>query len=503
MSTTLTASDQDAHDAAALASLGYRQQLTRALGLSGNFAIGFTYLSPLVGVYTLFSYGLATGGPAMFWSIPIVMVGQLLVMLTFAEVASQYPIAGGVFQWAKHLVGPRYGWMSGWIYTWALLFTIAAVAFPISTYAGPLFGFAVTHTSTVITAIIAIIFAALVNLAGIRRLAVVAYVGVAVEVVGTLGIGLYLMAFHHHNSFGAIFHTFGAGSGNYTGAFLTAALFAVWIFYGFEACGDIAEEVRDPSRKIPKAMGWTLGIGGITTIILTLGLTVAVPSISDVVSGKDTDAVGSALSAALGSGGTKFALALIVLGFVSCTVAIQAAATRLVYSFGRDGMLVGGRVLAKVHPKFHMPPVATLVTAVIPALVTLLPSAQVSRVVGFAVTGIYVGFQLVVLAAVIARSRGWKPAGAFTLGRWGWVVNIVGLIYGITAIVILSTKAPFGTTFFLRWLVPLSVGIVAVVGLLYLAILRPKVNIQDDARTDVAVVPAQSTGDVSAPVTTE
>src|SRR5215813_8077611 len=93
MSTSVAASDQDARDAAALAQLGYRQKLTRALGLSGNFAIGFTYLSPLVGVYTVFTYGLGTGGPAMFWSIAVVLVGQLFVMLTFAEVASQYPIA--------------------------------------------------------------------------------------------------------------------------------------------------------------------------------------------------------------------------------------------------------------------------------------------------------------------------------------------------------------------------------------------------------------------------
>jgi amino acid transporter len=492
----LTASEQDAQDAAALAHLGYRQQLTRALGLSGNFAIGFTYLSPLVGVYSLFTYGLATGGGVMFWSIPIVMFGQLLVMLTFAEVSSQYPIAGGIFQWAKHLIGPRYGWLSGWIYTWALLVTIAAVAFPISTYAGPLFGYSVTHTSTVITAIIVILFAAIVNLAGIRRLAFVAYIGVAVEVVGTLGIGLYLMVFHDHNSFGAIMHTFGAGTGHHTTAFLTAALFAVWIFYGFEACGDIAEEVKDPSRKIPKAMGWTLAVGGLATVVLTLGLTVAVPNIGDVVNGTNKDAVGSALDAAMGSGGTKFALALIVLGFASCTVAIQAAATRLVYSFGRDGMLVGGRVLAKVHPRFHMPPVATLVTAVIPALVTLLPSAQVNRVIAFAVTGIYTGFQLVVLAAVIARAKGWKPAGAFTLGRWGWVVNVGGLVYGVAAIVILCTKQPYGTTFFLRWLVPLSVGIVALIGLLYLVILRPQVSIQSDARADATdatseAIPAQ------------
>ena len=47
-------------DAAQLASFGYRQQLTRALGLWSNFSLGFTYLSPVVGVYTLFAFGLAT-----------------------------------------------------------------------------------------------------------------------------------------------------------------------------------------------------------------------------------------------------------------------------------------------------------------------------------------------------------------------------------------------------------------------------------------------------------
>jgi amino acid transporter len=92
-------------------------------------------------VYSLFDYGLATGGPAFFRTIPIVMLGQLFVLLTFAEIASQYPIAGGVYQWAKRLVGPKYAWFSGWMYTWALLVTIASIAFPVSTYVGPLLGY--------------------------------------------------------------------------------------------------------------------------------------------------------------------------------------------------------------------------------------------------------------------------------------------------------------------------------------------------------------------------
>ena len=480
---SVAVSQQDAADTAQLARLGYKQQLTRALGLWSNFAVGFTYLSPLVGVYSLFNYGLGTGGAAFFWSILLVLAGQALVMLTFGEVASQYPIAGGVYQWAKRLVGPKYAWLSGWMYTWALLVTITAVAFPVAGFAGPLFGYEATPRNTILTAVAVILFAALVNLAGVRRLAVVAYVGVAAEVIGTLGFGFYLLFFHANRGVGSVLHTDGAGAGNYLGAFLAAALFAVWIFYGFEACGDIAEEVKNPSRKIPRAMGLTLAVGGFATIILTLGLIVAVPDMGKVISGEDKDPLGSVLAASLGETASKVALTLIVIGFVSCTLAIQAAATRLVYSFGRDGMIAGGRALSKVHAKFHMPPVAIAVTAIIPAALTLLPSATVTRVITFAVVGIYIGFQSVVLAAVIGRTRGWKPAGAFTLGRWGWIVNVVGLAYGVAAIVTLSIKTPpNGDSFFDRWLVPISVGIVAVVGVLYLVAFRPKEQIQPEAR---------------------
>ncbi len=463
---------QEAADTARLAALGYSQRLTRALGLWSNFAVGFTYLSPLVGVYSVFDYGLSTGGPAFFWTIPIVLVGQGLVLLTFAEVASEYPLAGGIYQWAKRLVGPRYGWMSGWMYTWALLVTVASVAYPIATYAGPLFGYRVDHATTVATAVCVIVLCAGVNLLGVRRLAFAANIGVAAEVVGTLGLGLYLLFFHRHHGVGVVLHTSGAGaSGGYLGAFLASCLFAVWIFYGFEACGDIAEEVKDPSRKVPRAMGMTLAVGAVATVVLTLGVILAVPDFGAVVSGKAADPLGAVLADSLGTVGSKFALALIVIGFVSCTLAIQAAATRLVYSYARDNVIVGAGQLSRLHPSFHMPPAATAVTAVVPAALAFLPSATVTRIITFSVVGIYVGFQSAVLASIIGRARGWRPAGSFRLGRWGWPVNIAALAYGVTAIVVLSVKTPAnGTSFFDRWLVPISVALVAAVGVAYLAV---------------------------------
>ena len=56
-------------DDSRLASLGYQPQLRRVLGLFANFAVAFTYLSPMVGIYSLFVLGLGTAGPAYILSL--------------------------------------------------------------------------------------------------------------------------------------------------------------------------------------------------------------------------------------------------------------------------------------------------------------------------------------------------------------------------------------------------------------------------------------------------
>ena len=84
-------------DAEQLAALGYDTTFNREMTLWENFSLGFTYLSPVVGIYSLFALALAAGGPPMIFWLVIVGLGQLLVALVFSEVVSQYPIAGGVY----------------------------------------------------------------------------------------------------------------------------------------------------------------------------------------------------------------------------------------------------------------------------------------------------------------------------------------------------------------------------------------------------------------------
>ena len=75
-----------------LANFGYTPQLNRVLGLFGNFAVAFTYLSPMVGIYSLFLLGVGTGGPAYLWLTIIPVVGMVA---SFAFATAVRAIAPG------------------------------------------------------------------------------------------------------------------------------------------------------------------------------------------------------------------------------------------------------------------------------------------------------------------------------------------------------------------------------------------------------------------------
>ena len=147
------------------------------MSLWSNFALGFTYLSPVVGVYTVFAFAIVTGGPPMFWSYLFVGLGQLLVAIVFGEIVSQFPIAGGLYPWARRLVGKRWAWMAGWVYLWALFTTIAAVAVGGAPYVAQLFGITVGQGGEVAIAVAMIVGTTALNVSGTKLLARVAMFG--------------------------------------------------------------------------------------------------------------------------------------------------------------------------------------------------------------------------------------------------------------------------------------------------------------------------------------
>lgn len=463
-------------DADRLAALGYESHFERRMGLWENFSLGFTYLSPVVGVYSTFVLAFVAGGPPMIWSIVIAGVGQLLVALVFAEVVAQFPVAGGIYPWARRLIGKRYAWMIGWMYGWALLVTIAAVSTGAAPFAGYLFGFTATRGVTVIVAGVLVVFACLVNLSGTRTLGRVAFAGFFAELVGALFVGIWLLLFERHHDFGTLFDTLGtAGNGSYLGAFLAASLLGLYLFYGFEACGDVAEEVPHPGRVIPRAMRRTIYIGGFAALLVTAALILAQTDFNAILSGKNADPITATFESVFGTGGAKAIMVIVLISFVSCVLSLQAAASRLLYSYARDRMIFASDLLSHFSPRRHVPPYALIVAAIVPIAIVGIAEAisptALLRVISFASCGIYIAFQGVVGAALYARLRGWRPRGEFTLGRAGLAVNALALIYGIAAAINLAW--PRGTgAWYDRGTVIIGTAVVLITGLLYMVLGR-------------------------------
>ena len=120
--------DQAAKDDAHLRSLGIKPELRRSLGFVANFALAFSYISVSTGTFTNQAVAFGVGGPAIFWAWPLVILGQTFVALNFAELSSHFPVAGSIYQWSKRLSNRTLGWFTGWIYFWAGVITVTAVA---------------------------------------------------------------------------------------------------------------------------------------------------------------------------------------------------------------------------------------------------------------------------------------------------------------------------------------------------------------------------------------
>ncbi|MCX5251643.1 amino acid permease [Streptomyces sp. NBC_00201] len=437
-----------------------------------NFALGFTYLSPVVSTYTLFGTALATGGPPMIWAFLLAGCGQFLVALVFGEIVAQYPIAGGVYPWARRLWGKRWAWMTGWVYMWALLVTITSVAYGAGPFIAILFGFSPTVHTTVLCTAVLIVVAVVINYAGTKALSAAALIGFSGELIGALVVGIYLLSTHRAHGIGVIVDTYGISeNGSYAPAFLAAAIIGFYQYYGFEACGDTAEEVAHPGRVIPRAMRRTIYIGGAAATFTCMSLLLSVTDISAVISGKDTDPVVHLLYDAMGETGARLVMAVVLISFLSCTISLQAAAGRLIYSYARDEMIVGHRLLRQFSHARAVPGYALLVAAVVPMLIafgSLVSEDALTKIVSFAILGIYASFQMVVLAALRARLKGWRPAGEFTLGRWGIAVNATALAYGIFAIINISWARNPQEPWYDNWIVLLCGAVVLGVGLLYM-----------------------------------
>ncbi len=496
MATTVEPSGGSSADTDELAGFGYRQELDRSLSSFSSFAAGFSYISILTGVFELFGFGFTNGGPAMWWSWPIVLAGQGAVALCFAEMAGQFPLAGSVYQWSKRVGSAGLSWMTGWILIIGSIVTVAAVAVAwqvvlpqVSVHLQFIGSTAAIRAANagsystrdgalnaLILGAILVVFATFINLLGVRVMATLNNIGVIAELIGSTVL-IILLVFHFHRGPGVIGHTLGTGAGHswgYFGAFLVAGIMSAYVMYGFDTAGTLAEETNNPRRSAPMAIIRALAAAAFIGGLLILFAMMAVRHITDPKIGKL--GLPYIVKQALGNTTGNVFLCDSALAIMVCTLAVVTACIRMLFSMARDGRLPFGDTIAKVSGKRRVPIIPALLVGGLALLLLVVNIANQSAFValtGVAIIMFYLPYLAVTGSMLYRRLRGEWPRPEhgpyFNLGRWGLPVNLFAVVYGtLVAFEIAWPRAAvYGTEWYFRFGAYEFIGASMVVGAAY------------------------------------
>ncbi|RSS66748.1 amino acid permease [Streptomyces sp. WAC06614] len=486
-------------DASRLRDLGYSQELRRSLGVLGNISMGFAVVSPVVALYAVSMVGTTVAGPMWVWALPLVLVGQCLVVGVYAELAAQWPLAGGPYQWGRRLLGPAFGWLGGWVWQFAVMFGNTTVAYLAAPWVYALFGATPTPGGLVAVAAGILLAGLLVNAYGITILRRFVSLGIAAEAIASVLVGLALLLFFREHGFALFTRTLGAESlsgGSTLLGFLAAVAVAGWAFIGFDACVSTAEETKDAGRQVPRAMWWALLSVGTVVILNAMAVALAHPRPEDVVAGKDLDPVTTAVVHAFGGWSDKPFVVVVLVGFLACAVASQGGSARGLFSLARDGVFPFSRQIRKVNGR--QAPLGGLVASTLvsaSALALGLNATAIGALIAFGTAATYLPFFLVSLAALIARLRGtWVPSSHIRLGRTGTVLNALAVLWTAFEVVNVcwprAVLAPPGAPWYQVWAALLGTAAVLGSGVLYLLVERPQDRLREPAEASAATTSA-------------
>ncbi|MFT3703089.1 MAG: amino acid permease [Agriterribacter sp.] len=454
-----------------LAQFGYRQELKRSMGSFSSFAAGFSYISILTGLFQMFHLGYGVAGPAFFWTWPFVLIGQLLVALCFAELASRFPLSGGVYQWAKFTGNAFFGWMTGWIYLACLIVTLAAVAMalqvslPQISHSFQIIGTVNDAKSVAVNAIllgsILIVISTIINVKGIKLLAVINNIGVFTELIGIVVLIVLLFINRQRSPVEAVVHIKNAGSAftafpDLKVLMAATALTASYVLYGFDTAGTLAEETHDPRRKAPRAILQALIAAGVAGLLVLLLSLMAAPDLAMPDLGNISGGLPMLVKSVLGETTGILFLCIVIFAIIVCTFAVHSGAVRLMFAMGRDKLLPFSKSLSEVSHKTQVPVLATLLCGLAGILI-LVVNIQFPKVfelvTSIAILWANLAYWIVVAVQLRNRFKAAKDGSGidakFSLGKWGFPVNILALIW--STFMVINVSWPRAATYGAEW----------------------------------------------------
>jgi amino acid transporter len=426
-------------DVRRLHGLGYAQELYRAMGGFSNFAISFTIISILSGALTLFATGLSSAGPvagSIGW--PLVAVFVVIVGLAMAELASAYPTAGGLYYWSSKLGGPGWGWYTGWFNLLGQFAITAGIDYGLAFFVDfwlqlKFPKFQIDARTILITYAIVLGVHGLMNVFGIRLVALLNDISVWWHIVGVLVIVGALMLFAPHNpgGFAFAFKTGYTLSGfPYWYAFLLGLLLAQYTFTGYDASAHVSEETVGAETRAPWGIVMSIVVSAVAGYILLMGLILAIPNLDKVLANGGFNGYGVVpyiLQTRLGSDAAFVLIGLAVVAQFFCGMSSVTSNSRMIYAFSRDGAMPLSRVWHALSRRRI--PANAVWLAVACAFVLAVPSlwnlTAYTAITSISVIGLYIAY---VIPVLLRRLNPTFRPGVWNLGKYsapiGWIAIV-------------------------------------------------------------------------------
>lgn len=319
-----------------------------------------------------------------------------------------------------------------------------------------------------------------INAVGVKVMSIINSVGVTCEIVGVSLLVVALFA-HSERGPGVVLHTgSGVGSGaGYLWSFVISGLMAAYVMVGFDSAGELSEETKNPRRTAPRTILRALVASGIGGALMLLATLMAAPSVTDGSLGDPTQGLPAVLTARLGDTLGRVFLVDVALAVCVCTLAIQTATTRMMFSMARDRVLPFSTGLATVNRRTGTPirPAVLVGVLTVALLVVNVGNPQVFLALSsVCILFLYLAYLMVTGPLLVRRLRGEHGPvdGLFSLGRWGVPVNAVAVVWGLFMAVNLAwpRAVVFGTNWYLQFFPQLFLGGAVAVGVLAYAVQR-------------------------------
>ncbi|KAH8203993.1 hypothetical protein TruAng_001804 [Truncatella angustata] len=425
---------------------GYRDQLKRQYNLIGLAGIALTVDNAWAALGSSISVSIANGGPTgLIYGLIVAVFYYSFIGLSLAELASSVPTAGGVYHWATIAAGPKWGravgFFTGWINFYGWMFDLAALIQITSNILVQMY--ATYHPDYVgeawhvyVAYILVLWISAAVVIFANKLVPYTQQAGMFFVLAGGIITIIVIAAMpkqHASNTF--VWNSF--EENNVTGwvggvAFLTGVLNGAFTVGTPDSITHMAEELPEPKKDIPKAIGIQIGLGGLYAFIFAIALGYAITDLEALLGSSNNFPLATIYAQATGSNGATFGLLFIILlSSFCCCVGTVLTNSRIYWALARDNAVPFSPLFGKVHESLSCPVYSTLFVVGVATGLGAIPLGSPTAFINL--TGSFILLTTVSYAipfvANMATGRKYFPAGPFHLGKFGYVVNGLSVLF--------------------------------------------------------------------------